>query len=52
MNMRVLRKERIGEATGFYTQEAGDFGVCRQVQVGVSPRDRTRSQPYSGSEGS
>ena len=50
MNMGVLRKEMQGEATGFYTQEAGGFGVCRQVHVGGSPGDRTRSQLYSGSE--
>ena len=52
MNMGVLRKEMQGEETGFYTQEAGGFGVCRQVQVGASPGERTRSQPCSDSEGS
>ena len=52
MNMGVLGKGRTGEVMGFYTQEAGGFGICRQVRVGASPGDRTRSQPYSGSEGS
>ena len=49
--MGVLRKQRTSEGMGFYTQEAGGFGVRRHVEVGVSPQNRTRSQRYSGSKG-
>ena len=43
MNMGVLGKEWKGEATGFYTQEAGGFGICRQVHVGVNPGSDKKS---------
>ena len=49
--MGVLRKEKTDELTGFYTLVAGLLGVCRHVDVGVSPRDRTRSGPYSVPKG-
>ena len=49
--MGVLRKERKDKAMVFYMVEAGTFGACRHVEVGVSPGDRTRAQPCSGAKG-
>ena len=52
MNMRVLREEGLCEGTVLYTLKAEVLGMCRHVEVEVSPRNRASGQLYSVPEAS